>query len=171
MQTVAALDTRLNYTVPLVGNGLNRAGTWSEWRCSFLLVHVQSCVRSTNQISEHVLCAVIIQIWNLFFRFMLQPMRNHICLQRKERQIFKTLMDRSYQFIEKHCITHSASRWTWRRIKARKSANRKVVHSNAETQGENLKSSKRKMTIYFSSEKMEARTQRNKTFKVFKGKK
>ena len=87
MQTVAALDMRLNYTVPLVGNGLNRAGTWSEWRCSFLLVRLQNCVRSTNQISEHVLCAAIIQIWNLFFRFMLQPMRNHICLQRKERQI------------------------------------------------------------------------------------
>ena len=87
MQTVAALDMRLNYTVPLVGNGLNRAGTWSEWRCSFLLVRLQNCVRSTNQISEHVLCAAIIQIWNLFFRFMLQPMRNHICLQRKETRL------------------------------------------------------------------------------------
>ena len=46
MQTVAAFDMRLNYMVPLVGNGLNRAGIWSEWRCSFLLVCLQNCVRS-----------------------------------------------------------------------------------------------------------------------------
>lgn len=46
MQTVAAFDMRLNYMVPLVGNGLNRAGIWSEWRCSFLLICLQNCVRS-----------------------------------------------------------------------------------------------------------------------------
>ena len=46
------------------------------------------CGRGTDQILEHVLCAAIVQIWNLrrpsLLRFILEPMRTSVCLQRKE---------------------------------------------------------------------------------------
>ena len=75
--------------VPPVGNGLNRASTWSEWRCSFPLFCLQNCVRSTNQTSEHVLCAAIIQIWSLFFRFMrLANEKSHLFTEEREANIF-----------------------------------------------------------------------------------
>lgn len=55
----------------------------------FLLTGLPSktpCGRGTNQILECVLCAAVIQIWNLRLPSLLspEPVRTHMCLQRQE---------------------------------------------------------------------------------------